>query len=281
MVKFYAEAVVWAKTWKVRNQAVDRAIQRLAFYTDILGDAKLRDFTQGILDPNTKPFEYKDGIFLRTRPGISPSRSRRTACPSPLPVLEEPHDEEPSVQTRATIRSLRRSPLGAGSRHARSREAAARWRRPGSAMATWAQGTPRILGQRQTKLRPGGRGPGRANRPKMNDAGARVLPAGHRRPSSGAICPTPSSVQAATRPIRRRSRRSTRSASSRSASGTTAPSELPAGVHDHPDYEPAIVGVCDAARRRKGSSSEADSVPHPEARSSCRRARPSSPRWPR
>ncbi len=87
MVKFDVEAVVWAKTWKIRNQAVDYAIQKLAFYTDILGDAKLRDFSQGILDPDgQKPFEYKDGMFLRSRPGMTPSLQANGVA-SPLPVL--------------------------------------------------------------------------------------------------------------------------------------------------------------------------------------------------
>jgi hypothetical protein len=87
MVKFYVEAVVWAKTWKIRNQAVDYAIQKLAFYTDILGDAKLREFSQGILDPDgQKPFEYKDGMFLRSRPGLTPSLQPNGVA-SPLPVL--------------------------------------------------------------------------------------------------------------------------------------------------------------------------------------------------
>ncbi len=87
MVKFYVEAVVWAKTWKVRNQAVDYAIQKLAFYTDILGDPKLREFSQGVLDPDgQKPFEYKDGMFLRTRPGMTPPLQPNGVA-SPLPVL--------------------------------------------------------------------------------------------------------------------------------------------------------------------------------------------------
>lgn len=87
MVKFYVEAVVWAKTWKVRNSAVDHAIRKLAFYTDILGDAKLREFSQGILDPDgQKPFEYKDGMFLRSRPGLTPPLQPNGVA-SPLPVL--------------------------------------------------------------------------------------------------------------------------------------------------------------------------------------------------
>ncbi|MGK4002958.1 hypothetical protein WMF31_10080 [Sorangium sp. So ce1036] len=87
MVKFYVESVVWAKAWKIRNPAVDHAIQRLAFFTDILGDAKLRAWSQGVIDPETKrPFEYKDGIFLRTRPGMTPPLAP-DGLPLPLPVV--------------------------------------------------------------------------------------------------------------------------------------------------------------------------------------------------
>lgn len=86
MIKFYTEAVVYGRAFKVRNAAVDTAIQRLAFYTNILGDAKLRDHSQGVLDPETKsPFVYSDGIFLRTRPGMAPPL-KNDELPSPLPV---------------------------------------------------------------------------------------------------------------------------------------------------------------------------------------------------
>ncbi|MFT3769216.1 MAG: tetratricopeptide repeat protein [Minicystis sp.] len=86
MIKFYTEAVVYGRAFKVRNAAVDTAIQRLAFYTNILGDAKLRDLTQGVLDPETKqPFVYSDGLFLRTRPGMAP-QLKSDELPSPLPV---------------------------------------------------------------------------------------------------------------------------------------------------------------------------------------------------
>jgi hypothetical protein len=87
MVKFYVEGVVWGKAWKVRNQAVDYAIQRLAFFTDILGDAKMREFSKGIIDPETKrAFEYSDGLFLRTRPGQTPPL-KPDGLPTPLPVV--------------------------------------------------------------------------------------------------------------------------------------------------------------------------------------------------
>jgi outer membrane protein assembly factor BamD (BamD/ComL family) len=87
MVKFYASAVVWSRAWKVRNSAVDHAIQRLAFFTDILGDAKIRALSQGIIDPETKrPFEYSDSFFLRSRPGASPPLEPNPV-PNPLPVI--------------------------------------------------------------------------------------------------------------------------------------------------------------------------------------------------
>ncbi len=87
MIKFYIEAVIWSRAWKVRNPPVDNAIQRLAFFTDILTDVKMREYAQGILDPETKqPFEYKDGIFLRTRPGMTPNL-QPNGLPGPLPVV--------------------------------------------------------------------------------------------------------------------------------------------------------------------------------------------------
>jgi hypothetical protein len=86
MVKFYTEAVVYGRAFKVRNAAVDTAIQKLAFYTNILGDPKLREYSQGVVDPETKaPFQYTDGVFLRTRPGMAPPL-KSDDLPSPLPV---------------------------------------------------------------------------------------------------------------------------------------------------------------------------------------------------
>jgi hypothetical protein len=87
MIKFYTEAVVYGRAFKVRNAAVDTAIQRLAFFTNILGDQKLRGYSQGVIDPETKgPFQYSDGIFLRTRPGMAPPL-KSDDLPAPLPVV--------------------------------------------------------------------------------------------------------------------------------------------------------------------------------------------------
>jgi len=86
MVKFYAEAVVWGKAYKVRTDAIDQAIRRLAFFTDILGNPKMKDYSQGVIDPQSKsPFVYTDNIFLRSRPGLTKDPSP-DGMPAPLPA---------------------------------------------------------------------------------------------------------------------------------------------------------------------------------------------------
>jgi tetratricopeptide (TPR) repeat protein len=71
MVRGYVESILWAKDWKVRVDAVDHAIARLAFFTTIIGDDKLRQYSTGIKNPKTgAPFSYQDGMFLRMRRGL-------------------------------------------------------------------------------------------------------------------------------------------------------------------------------------------------------------------
>jgi hypothetical protein len=65
MVHFYAQSLAIAKRYNVRNAAVNRANQRLAFFTDILGEAKMAKYTQGIAG-----LDYREGLFLQTRPGL-------------------------------------------------------------------------------------------------------------------------------------------------------------------------------------------------------------------
>jgi hypothetical protein len=90
MVAGYAEAILWAKSWKVRVDAVDNAIARLAFFTEIIGDAKLREYTSPLQDPATKsPFKYQDGMFVRMRRGMV-TKVEPQVVPSPLPALPTP-----------------------------------------------------------------------------------------------------------------------------------------------------------------------------------------------
>src|SRR5262249_16127217 len=65
MVHFYAQSVALSNRYNVRNMAVNRANQRLAFFTDILGEAKMAAYTKGIAG-----LDYREGLFLQTRPGL-------------------------------------------------------------------------------------------------------------------------------------------------------------------------------------------------------------------
>ncbi|MCA9624943.1 MAG: hypothetical protein KC731_38225, partial [Myxococcales bacterium] len=87
MVRGYTEAILWAKAWKVRVDAVDRAIGRLAFFTEIIGDQKLREYSNGVQDPETKAtFNYEDGMFMRMRRGLTRDVAPEV-LPEPLPAI--------------------------------------------------------------------------------------------------------------------------------------------------------------------------------------------------
>jgi len=87
MVRGYVEATLWARAWQARGPALDAAIQRLAFFTPVLGDARLRAYSAGVTDPETRqPFEYRDGLFLTTRPGLALAPSGE-GLPAPRPAL--------------------------------------------------------------------------------------------------------------------------------------------------------------------------------------------------
>jgi len=82
MIHFYAQSVALAKRYNVRNAAVNRANQRLAFFTDILGEAKMQKYTQGIQD-----LQYREGLFLQTRPGLVASPQPQPLPPPPVGAL--------------------------------------------------------------------------------------------------------------------------------------------------------------------------------------------------
>ena len=87
MIKGYVEATLWARAWKTKGPAVDAALQRLAFFTPVLGDARLRASSAGVVDPETqRPFEYRDGLFLTLRPGL-PLAQVADGLPAPRPAL--------------------------------------------------------------------------------------------------------------------------------------------------------------------------------------------------
>ena len=83
MVIRYVEAVALGRKYNINNPAIDRAVERLAFFTDVLGDAKLREYSQSV-----SGFAYTDRMFLRSRPGII-GQPEVDPVPNPLPVVPQ------------------------------------------------------------------------------------------------------------------------------------------------------------------------------------------------
>ena len=81
MVLRYTEAVALGRKYNISNPAIDRAVERLAFFTDVLGDEKLREYSQGVAG-----FTYTEKMFLRSRPGII-NQPEVDPVPNPLPVV--------------------------------------------------------------------------------------------------------------------------------------------------------------------------------------------------
>lgn len=81
MVQRYVTAITIAKKFNVRTGAVNKALQRLAFFTDVIGDAKMGQYSQGI-----EGFTYQEGMFQKARPGLTvePDVSIQ---PGPIPVV--------------------------------------------------------------------------------------------------------------------------------------------------------------------------------------------------
>ena len=83
MVDRYGNALMLARRYNVSNPAIVRAIQRLAFFTEVIGEAKLPQYAARVKDLN-----YQPGMFLRIRPGLvtAPESNGMT---SPLPVIPQ------------------------------------------------------------------------------------------------------------------------------------------------------------------------------------------------
>ncbi|APS00303.1 tetratricopeptide repeat protein [Pajaroellobacter abortibovis] len=72
MVRNYATAVALAGHYNVKNAEVQRALARLAYYTDIIGDAKIRTYVEKTKDPTDpkKMLSYTDGMYVQSRSGL-------------------------------------------------------------------------------------------------------------------------------------------------------------------------------------------------------------------
>ena len=81
MVDRYGNAVVLAKRYSVSNPEVTRAIRRLAFFTDVIGEAKMQQYAGPVKDLN-----YTPGMFPRMRPGQNAAPAPQ-GLPAPLPAF--------------------------------------------------------------------------------------------------------------------------------------------------------------------------------------------------
>ena len=81
MVDRYGNAVVLARRYSVSNPEVTRAIRRLAFFTDVIGEAKMQQYTSTV-----KELNYTAGMFPRMRPGQDEAPTPQ-GLPTPLPAF--------------------------------------------------------------------------------------------------------------------------------------------------------------------------------------------------
>jgi len=84
MVDRYGNAIHLARRYNVSNPAVSRATARLAFFTDVIGEAKLQQYTGRV-----PALEYSPGLFLRLRPGLVTSPKAEGMVPPAPPALPE------------------------------------------------------------------------------------------------------------------------------------------------------------------------------------------------
>jgi hypothetical protein len=82
MVDRYGNSISLARRYNVSNPAVQRATARLAFFTDVIGEAKLQQYTGRV-----PSLEYSPGLFLRLRPGLVTSPKAEGLVPPAPPAL--------------------------------------------------------------------------------------------------------------------------------------------------------------------------------------------------
>ncbi len=92
----YAAGYLRGKEFGVKDDRVVKAVQRLAYYTDLLTDVKLREYLTPNAGPELKewqsaypkPFNYVDQMFKQARPG---------AASSPPPTVDTPIPPGPTA----------------------------------------------------------------------------------------------------------------------------------------------------------------------------------------
>jgi hypothetical protein len=83
----YTTAALTARKYNVKTPAVTSAISRLAYFTDYLGDDKMKGYVEATPDPlnPSSRLVYVNGEFLQWRSGVV-STPPPNGAPAPLPV---------------------------------------------------------------------------------------------------------------------------------------------------------------------------------------------------
>jgi len=84
MVAKYGAAVVLSRRYHVTHAEVTRAVRRLAFFTDVIGEAAMQAYAGGVKD-----LAYEPGMFVKQRPGIVVEPTT-DAMPPPAPLVVSP-----------------------------------------------------------------------------------------------------------------------------------------------------------------------------------------------
>jgi hypothetical protein len=87
-VSRYVTAALTARKYNVKNATVQGAVGRLAFFTDYLGDEKMKRYVENTPDPlsSNAMLAYASGEFLQWRSGVV-SAPTPNGEPGPLPVM--------------------------------------------------------------------------------------------------------------------------------------------------------------------------------------------------
>jgi len=84
MIAKYGAAVVLSRRYHVTHAELTRAVRRLAFFTDVIGEAAMQAYAGGVKD-----LGYEPGMFVKQRPGIV-VEPKADAMPPPAPLVVSP-----------------------------------------------------------------------------------------------------------------------------------------------------------------------------------------------
>ncbi len=89
MVRDYARAVHLGKVYNVRNPLIARALNRLAYFTTLIGDDKMGSYVRQTKDPTdpsgSKLLSYSPFMYVQMRPGL-PASPPQNGAGAPLPL---------------------------------------------------------------------------------------------------------------------------------------------------------------------------------------------------